>query len=72
MATNQVQYNGGDGPLYDCADIILLADYTVPSSAICTNSTAATNTSSASSVTLSSHCGSNQWDQWHIWELGLQ
>ncbi|KZT51065.1 hypothetical protein CALCODRAFT_153824 [Calocera cornea HHB12733] len=50
-ATIQVQFNGGDGNLFDCADVVLITNYTVPSTASCSNSTAATSGSSASPIT---------------------
>ncbi|KAK1926079.1 hypothetical protein DB88DRAFT_504185 [Papiliotrema laurentii] len=35
LVTIQVQFNGGDGNLYQCADLILLSDYTLPSNLTC-------------------------------------
>ncbi|TFK76872.1 hypothetical protein BDN72DRAFT_830040 [Pluteus cervinus] len=38
--TLQFVYDGGDGQLYQCADVILSANATAPSNVTCTNSTA--------------------------------
>ncbi|KAL4068341.1 hypothetical protein V8B97DRAFT_895008 [Scleroderma yunnanense] len=53
--TIQIIYDGGDGNLYQCADLTLSANMTVPSNATvtCTNATV-TNTVSASSATQTS------------------
>jgi hypothetical protein len=42
----------GDGNLYQCTDLLLLSNYTVPSNWTCTNN-AATNVSSSSTVSSS-------------------
>ncbi|GFZ51776.1 hypothetical protein JCM24511_09544 [Saitozyma sp. JCM 24511] len=46
LVTLQIQFNGGDGNLYQCTDLLLLSNYTVPSNWTCTNN-AATNVSSS-------------------------
>ncbi|WVF70824.1 hypothetical protein IAT40_005618 [Kwoniella sp. CBS 6097] len=48
--TLQIQYDGGDGNLYQCADLILIDGYTVPSNETCT-SDAATGGNATSSAT---------------------
>jgi hypothetical protein len=40
LVTLQIQYDGGDGSLYQCTDLILLDNYTVPSNETCTTSAA--------------------------------
>ncbi|PPQ96779.1 hypothetical protein CVT26_006263 [Gymnopilus dilepis] len=47
-ATIQFVYDGGDGQLYQCADVTLSDSFTIPSNVSCTN---ATTTSSSSSTT---------------------
>jgi hypothetical protein len=39
--TLQIQYDGGDSPLYQCTDLVLLSDYTVPSNYSCSKDAAA-------------------------------
>ncbi|KAI0005484.1 hypothetical protein BJV74DRAFT_758097, partial [Russula compacta] len=41
--TIQFLYNGGDGNLYQCADLTLSNNYTVPSNISCTNSSSTTS-----------------------------
>lgn len=54
LATIQVVFNGGDGVLLQCADLILLTNFTVPSNITCANITStATTSSSAASTTAS-------------------
>ncbi|KAF8326623.1 uncharacterized protein EI90DRAFT_2929997 [Cantharellus anzutake] len=36
-ATIVVVFNGGDGVLYQCSDVVLLSNYTIPSSISCTS-----------------------------------
>ncbi|WVQ97183.1 hypothetical protein IAU59_004293 [Kwoniella sp. CBS 9459] len=48
--TLQIQYDGGDGNLYQCADLVLIDGYSVPSNETCT-SDAATAGNATSSVT---------------------
>lgn len=59
-ATIMVQFDGPDGVLYQCADIVLSANATVPSSVKCDNATGAfpTSTSPASSQGQSGSGGS--------------
>ncbi|WOO84715.1 putative protein [Vanrija pseudolonga] len=33
--TVQIQYNGGDGNLFQCTDLVLLSDYTIPTNRTC-------------------------------------
>ncbi|WVR05799.1 hypothetical protein IAU60_002824 [Kwoniella sp. DSM 27419] len=51
--TLQVQYDGGDGNLYQCADLVLIENYSVPSNETCTSDAAkagnATTTAAAGS-----------------------
>ncbi|BEI79859.1 hypothetical protein CcaverHIS002_0103880 [Cutaneotrichosporon cavernicola] len=47
--TLQIQYNGGDSPLYQCTDLVLLSDYTVPSNYTCSKDAAAEFTKTRSS-----------------------
>ncbi|KAI9572658.1 hypothetical protein HD554DRAFT_2061866 [Boletus coccyginus] len=58
--TIQIIYNGGDEQLYQCADLMLSANATVPSDATttCTNVTAST-TASSPTATASSAAGKN-------------
>ncbi|WVW82200.1 hypothetical protein I302_104206 [Kwoniella bestiolae CBS 10118] len=57
--TLQVQYDGGDGNLYQCTDLILIEGYSIPSNETCTNdaslsnATASSTTSSASGASTS-------------------
>ncbi|KIR30350.1 hypothetical protein I307_03459 [Cryptococcus deuterogattii 99/473] len=52
--TLQVQYNGGDGNLYQCSDLVLIEGYEVPSNETCTNDASkASNASSTSSSSAS-------------------
>ncbi|KAI9512653.1 hypothetical protein F5148DRAFT_973242 [Russula earlei] len=46
--TIQFLYNGGDGSLYQCADLTLSNNFTIPSNITCSNSST-TNTASSSS-----------------------
>jgi len=63
-ATIQFVFDGGDGELYQCADITLLEDYTVPSDISCTNATSGAGVTVFSSgmvptITLSSTASSS-------------
>ncbi|KAF8529481.1 hypothetical protein JB92DRAFT_671243 [Gautieria morchelliformis] len=53
-ATIMVQFNGGDGDLFQCSDVVLSNTFTVPSDAKCDNATGAFPTSSGSSGTSTS------------------
>ncbi|KZO99728.1 hypothetical protein CALVIDRAFT_534155 [Calocera viscosa TUFC12733] len=46
-ATLQVEFNGSDGALFDCADVVLITNYTIPSGTQCSNSTASSSTSTS-------------------------
>jgi len=52
-ATLQMVFDGGDGMLYQCADVILSSSFTVPSNISCQNSTS-TSTSGSSAPTSTS------------------
>ncbi|KZT06750.1 uncharacterized protein LAESUDRAFT_725509 [Laetiporus sulphureus 93-53] len=43
-------FDGGDGTLYQCADLTLSSDATVPSNVSCTNATSSSNSTTSSSV----------------------
>ncbi|ORY34217.1 hypothetical protein BCR39DRAFT_516819 [Naematelia encephala] len=50
LVTLQVQFDGGDGNLYQCADLVLLSDFTTPSNETCSSdATTASITSTATS-----------------------
>ncbi|OWZ54513.1 hypothetical protein J008_01793 [Cryptococcus neoformans] len=55
--TLQIQYDGGDGNLYQCSDLVLIEGYEVPSNETCTNDASkasnATSTSSGSATATS-------------------
>ncbi|CAL1696523.1 unnamed protein product [Somion occarium] len=53
-ATLQVVFDGGDGKLYQCSDVVLSSSATIASDVSCTNSTGSTTTSSGSSTGTSS------------------
>ncbi|WWD17992.1 hypothetical protein CI109_102438 [Kwoniella shandongensis] len=53
LVTLQVQYDGGDGDLYQCTDLVLIDGYTVPANETCTID-AATSNATASSTTVPS------------------
>ncbi|KAH7345170.1 hypothetical protein B0J17DRAFT_638638 [Rhizoctonia solani] len=57
-ATIQIQYDGGDGNLYQCADVTLLSDFTAPSNVTCASSTTGTVSSSGAAATSTSPSGS--------------
>ncbi|RSH85456.1 hypothetical protein EHS25_004852 [Saitozyma podzolica] len=55
LVTLQIQYNGGDGNLYQCTDLVLLSNYTVPSNWTCTvDATVAGNATVSSSASATS------------------
>ncbi|KIY45340.1 hypothetical protein FISHEDRAFT_49327 [Fistulina hepatica ATCC 64428] len=49
--TIQIEYNGGDGNLFQCADLTLSDDYTISSSVSCTNASSSSSSTSSSSTT---------------------
>jgi len=49
--TIQFVFDGGDGTLYQCADLTLAQNFSVPSNISCTNSTSSNKTSSATGIT---------------------
>ncbi|GAA5842089.1 hypothetical protein JCM9279_002784 [Rhodotorula babjevae] len=57
VATLQVEYNGGDGYLFQCADLVLVSDYSTPSNVSCTNSTESGTSSSSSAAAAASGTG---------------
>lgn len=54
--TIQLVYDGGDGNLYQCADLTLAQNFTIPSNISCTNSSS-TSKSSASGITTTGYAG---------------
>ncbi|WVQ71036.1 hypothetical protein IAR50_000561 [Cryptococcus sp. DSM 104548] len=52
--TLQIQYDGGDGNLYQCADLTLIDGYEVPSNETCTNDASKAANASATSSGASS------------------
>ncbi|MBW0475085.1 hypothetical protein O181_014800 [Austropuccinia psidii MF-1] len=46
LATLQVEYNGGDSPLFQCSDLILQKNYTTPSNVTCVNGTSSSSQNS--------------------------
>jgi len=54
--TIQIVFDGGDGTLYQCADLTLAQNFSVPSNISCTNSTSK-STSSASGITATGYAG---------------
>ncbi|THH27017.1 hypothetical protein EUX98_g7169 [Antrodiella citrinella] len=51
--TIQSVFNGGDGTLYQCADLTLSNSFTIPSSVACTNASAASTSQTSASQTSS-------------------
>ncbi|GAA5954975.1 hypothetical protein JCM8115_005584 [Rhodotorula mucilaginosa] len=49
VATLQVEFNGGDGSLFQCADLVLVDNYSVPSNVTCKNETTTASSSAAAS-----------------------
>ncbi|KAF9480446.1 hypothetical protein BDN70DRAFT_856857 [Pholiota conissans] len=49
--TLQIVFDGGDGQLYQCADLTLSDNFTIPSSVACTNATGSSTTSAPSATT---------------------
>ncbi|EJT98932.1 hypothetical protein DACRYDRAFT_24044 [Dacryopinax primogenitus] len=58
-ATIQVYFNGGDGLLYDCADVVLISNYTLPSNTTCKNSTVTPAPSNSTNSTTSGSGGTS-------------
>ncbi|WWC86150.1 uncharacterized protein L201_001023 [Kwoniella dendrophila CBS 6074] len=59
--TLQVQYDGGDGNLYQCTDLVLIEGYSVPSNETCTTDASLTNaTTSSTSSSSASGTASSQ------------
>ncbi|BGP57274.1 hypothetical protein JCM8202_002851 [Rhodotorula sphaerocarpa] len=58
VATLQVEFNGGDGSLFQCADLVLVENYTVPSNISCQNGTSLAATAASSDTTPASTSGS--------------
>ncbi|SGY61847.1 BQ5605_C007g04610 [Microbotryum silenes-dioicae] len=57
-ATIQVEFNGGDGLLLQCADVILVNNYVAPSNLTCRNATSAsTSTTNAATTTTTTASG---------------
>ncbi|CAE6352009.1 unnamed protein product [Rhizoctonia solani] len=57
-ATIQIQYDGGDGNLYQCADVTLLSNFAAPSNVSCASNATVTTTSSGAAATSTSPSGS--------------
>ncbi|THH05100.1 hypothetical protein EW145_g5038 [Phellinidium pouzarii] len=60
--TIQVQFNGGDGNLFQCADLTLSSSFTIPSDVNCTHlvsNTTVSNSSSTATSTSSTSTSSN-------------
>ncbi|KAK4687375.1 hypothetical protein P7C73_g2732, partial [Tremellales sp. Uapishka_1] len=51
LVTLQIQFDGGDGNLFQCADLILLSDYSPPSNETCTVNAATATTISGAAAT---------------------
>ncbi|OCF42434.1 hypothetical protein I317_03679 [Kwoniella heveanensis CBS 569] len=49
--TLQIQYDGGDGNLYQCADLVLIDGYSVPSNETCTSDAATAGNATSSATT---------------------
>jgi len=52
--TLQFVFDGGDGELYQCADLTLSSNFQIPSNVTCTNATSTTSSSSSTSTGASS------------------
>ncbi|BGO93833.1 hypothetical protein NBRC10512_004622 [Rhodotorula toruloides] len=57
VATIQVEFNGGDGALFQCSDIVLITNYSAPSNITCSNATSSASASSGPSKTASGSTG---------------
>ncbi|BGP02238.1 hypothetical protein RTG_02416 [Rhodotorula toruloides ATCC 204091] len=57
VATIQVEFNGGDGALFQCSDIVLVSNYSAPSNITCSNATSSASASSGPSQTASGSMG---------------
>jgi len=55
--TIQLVFNGGDGNLYQCADLTLAQNFAIPSNISCTNSSTSNNKSGASGITGKGYAG---------------
>ncbi|TNY17665.1 hypothetical protein DMC30DRAFT_333637, partial [Rhodotorula diobovata] len=53
VATLQVEYNGGDGYLFQCADVVLVSDFSLPSNVSCANPTESAASSGSASMSAS-------------------
>ncbi|CAE6470676.1 unnamed protein product, partial [Rhizoctonia solani] len=53
-----IQYDGGDGNLYQCADVTLLSNFVAPSNVSCASNATVTTTSSGAAATSTSPSGS--------------
>jgi len=51
--TLQYLFNGGDGSLYECSDLTLSNNFTIPSNISCSNATSTSSTSAPSSTSTS-------------------
>ncbi|KAH9808198.1 hypothetical protein DFH28DRAFT_626813 [Melampsora americana] len=54
LATLQVEFNGGDNPLFQCSDLILIQNATIASNETCSNTTIVTPLSNSTSNSTSS------------------
>ncbi|ORX34762.1 hypothetical protein BD324DRAFT_634860 [Kockovaella imperatae] len=59
LVTLQIQYDGGDGELYQCTDLILLSDYTAPADRRCPIDATSDPTGTVSFAGASSTAGSS-------------
>ncbi|POY72390.1 hypothetical protein BMF94_4694 [Rhodotorula taiwanensis] len=57
VATLQVEFNGGDGSLFQCSDLVLVDNYSVPSNVTCQNATSSTSASSSAGASASGSTG---------------
>lgn len=55
LATLQVEYSGGDNPLFQCSDLILVQDAKIASNETCSNTTIVTPSSNSTSHSTSSN-----------------
>jgi hypothetical protein len=59
-ATLAVQYNGGDGALFQCSDIILSTSATIPSNDTCTGEFSTTSVGTATAAAATTHSAAGQ------------
>lgn len=59
LATLQVEFNGGDNPLFQCSDLILVQNASIASNETCSNTTIVTPSSNSTSNSTSSSPVSN-------------